>query len=100
MLDPFADELTLSIRCDVLEPSTMQGYNRCPRSLAKRAEDYLRSSGVADTAYFGPEPEFFVFDDVRWSNQMQGCFYEVDSQEAAWNTSADHPRPRRFSWWN
>jgi glutamine synthetase len=91
VLDPFTDELSLNIRCDVLEPSTMQGYNRCPRSLAKRAEDYLRSSGTADAAYFGPEPEFFVFDDVRWANDMQGCFYEVDSQEADWNSSANHP---------
>ena len=87
VLDPFSEELTLNIRCDVLEPSTMQGYARCPRSLAKRAEEYLKSTGFADTAYFGPEPEFFVFDDVRWHNDMNGCSYSVDSEEGAWNSN-------------
>ena len=89
VLDPFSDDLTLNIRCDVLEPSTMEGYDRCPRSLAKRAEAYLKSTGLADSAFFGPEPEFFVFDDVRFSNQMNGCFYEVDSSEGAWNTGSE-----------
>ena len=88
--DPFAEHKTLIVRCDVLEPNTMEGYNRCPRSLAKRAEAYLKSSGIADTAYFGPEPEFFVFDDVRYSNEMHGCSYRVDSEEAAWNTGAEY----------
>ena len=91
VLDPFSEELSLNIRCDVLEPSTMQGYARCPRSLAKRAEEYLKSTGFADTAYFGPEPEFFVFDDVRWANDMNGCFYEVDSEEGEWNSRQKHP---------
>jgi glutamine synthetase len=91
VVDPFTDELTINIRCDVLEPSTMEGYSRCPRSLAKRAEAYLKSTGIADTAFFGPEPEFFVFDDVRWANEMQGCFYEVDSQEGEWNSRDEHP---------
>jgi glutamine synthetase len=86
VLDPFSEEATMNIRCDVLEPSTMQGYERCPRSIAKRAEAYLKSTGVADSALFGPEPEFFVFDDVRWGNSMQGAFFKVDSQEAAWNS--------------
>ena len=72
----------LNIRCDILEPSTMQGYERDPRSLAKRAEAYLKSTGIADTAYFGPEPEFFVLDDVRWGADMSGAFYKVDSEEA------------------
>ncbi|MEM9532256.1 MAG: type I glutamate--ammonia ligase [Pseudomonadota bacterium] len=85
VIDPFAEELTLNLRCDVLEPSTMQGYSRCPRSTAKRAEAFLTSSGIADTAYFGPEPEFFVFDDVRWKTDMHGCSYQVDSEEGAWN---------------
>ena len=58
VLDPFSDEATLILRCDILEPNTMEGYERCPRSLAKRAEAYLRSTGIADEAYFGPEPEF------------------------------------------
>ncbi len=91
VLDPFAEELTLNLRCDVLEPATMQGYTRCPRSTAKRAEAYLKSSGIADTAYFGPEPEFFVFDDVKWSNEMHGCSYLIDSEEGAWATNKDYP---------
>jgi glutamine synthetase len=86
VLDPFADETTLIVRCDILEPSTMQGYERDPRSVAKRAEAYLKSTGIADVAYFGPEPEFFVFDDVRWGSSMNGTFYKVDSDEAQWNS--------------
>jgi glutamine synthetase len=86
VMDPFADENTLNIRCDILEPHTMQGYERDPRSLAKRAEAYLKSTGIADTAYFGPEPEFFVLDDVRWGADMAGAFYKVDSEEADWNS--------------
>ena len=88
--DPFAEHKTMIIRCDVLEPNTMEGYNRCPRSLAKRAEAYLVSSGIADTAFFGPEPEFFVFDDVRFNVDMHGCSYHVDSEECAWNTGAEY----------
>jgi glutamine synthetase len=86
VMDPFMDEPTLVIRCDILEPSTMKGYDRDPRSIAKRAEAYLKSTGIADTAYFGPENEFFIFDDVRWGADMQGSFCKVDSQEASWNT--------------
>lgn len=86
VMDPFTDENTLIIRCDILEPNTMQGYERDPRSLAKRAEAYLKSTGIADTAYFGPELEFFVFDDVRWGANMGGCFYKLDSDEAEWNS--------------
>jgi glutamine synthetase len=86
VLDPFFDDETVNITCDVIEPTTMQGYDRDPRSLAKRAEAYLKSTGIADTAYFGPEPEFFVLDDVRWGCTMQSVFYKVDSQEAGWNS--------------
>ena len=86
ILDPFADEITLNLRCDVIEPATMQGYERDPRSLAKRAENYLKSTGIGDTAYFGPENEFFIFDDVRWGSDISGSFCKVDSQEAGWNS--------------
>ncbi|EDN67886.1 glutamine synthetase, type I [Beggiatoa sp. PS] len=86
VLDPFSDEVTLNLRCDVIEPTTMQGYERDPRSLAKRGENYLKSTGIGDTAYFGPENEFFIFDDVRWGSDIRGSFYKVDSQEAGWNS--------------
>ncbi len=86
VMDPFTDEPTLILTCDVIEPATGQGYERDPRSLAKRAEAYLKSTGIADTAYFGPEPEFFVLDDVRWGADMSGAFYKVDSEEADWNS--------------
>ncbi len=86
VMDPFAEENTLIIRCDVIEPSTMQGYERDPRSVAKRAEAYMQSIGIADTAFFGPEPEFFVLDDVRWGVDISGAFYKIDSEEASWNT--------------
>ncbi|OUD12895.1 glutamate--ammonia ligase [Thioflexithrix psekupsensis] len=87
VIDPFSDEVTLNVRCDVIEPATMQGYERDPRSVAKRAEAYLKSTGIADSARFGPENEFFIFDDVRWHSEMRGCGYEIDSQEAGWNSS-------------
>jgi len=86
VIDIFAEEVMLNLRCNVIEPNTMQGYTRCPRSLAGRAEAYLKSTGIADEAYFGPENEFFVFDDVRWGDSMQGAFYAIDSSEGAWNT--------------
>ena len=89
VLDPFTDEPTINIRCDILEPATGEGYERDPRSIAKRAEAYLQASGIADTAYFGPENEFFVFDDVKWGNDMGHVFYQVDSEESEWN-SAKH----------
>ncbi|QIT53748.1 glutamate--ammonia ligase [Aquisalimonas sp. 2447] len=85
-MDPFFDEPTLNITCDIIEPNTMQGYERDPRSVAKRAEAYLQSTGLGDTAFFGPEPEFFVFDDVRWGATMSGNFYRIDSEEAGWNS--------------
>ena len=86
VMDLFTDESTLNLRCDILEPATMEGYNRDPRSVAKRGEEYLKSTGIADTAFFGPEPEFFIFDDVRWSADMSGSMVKIDSEEAAWNT--------------
>ncbi|HWG31886.1 MAG TPA: glutamine synthetase beta-grasp domain-containing protein, partial [Steroidobacteraceae bacterium] len=89
VLDPFFEETTVNIRCDVIEPATMQGYERDPRSLAKRAEAYLRSTGIADSALFGPENEFFIFDNVRFSNDMNGCFYSIDSVQGAWNSGTE-----------
>jgi glutamine synthetase len=82
VMDPFAAQATLVLFCDVLEPSTHQAYSRCPRSISKRAEAYLKSSGAGDTAYFGPEAEFFVFDDVRFSVGMHEAFYKLDDVEA------------------
>ena len=90
VLDIFSEDTTLNLRCNVVEPTTMQGYDRCPRSLADRAEAYLKSTGIADAAYFGPENEFFVFDDVRWGDTMQGAYYSVDSSEGAWNTGRSY----------
>lgn len=87
IIDPFTESATLNLRCDIVEPSTMQVYERDPRSVAKRAEEYLKSTGVADTAFFGPEPEFFVFDDVKWSVDISGASYEVNSEEAAWSSN-------------
>jgi glutamine synthetase len=87
VLDPFTAEPTLIVTCDVLEPSTMQAYSRCPRSIARRGEAFLKSTGIADTAFFGPEPEFFIFDSVRWTNEMRGASFEIDSEEAAWSSN-------------
>ncbi len=87
VLDPFAQVSTVNIRCDIVDPTDMQGYDRDPRSIAKRAENFLVSTGVGDTAYFGPENEFFLFDSVHWENELGGAFYEIDSTEAAWNSS-------------
>lgn len=88
ILDPFCHHPTLLLRCDVYDPETKAPYSGDPRSLAKRAEAYLQSTDIADVCYFGQEVEFFIFDDVRWDLKMNGCFYEVDSEEAAWNTDA------------
>src|SRR6266704_5888462 len=76
-IDPFTDETTLNITCDVVQPPDGKGYDRDPRSLAKRAEAYLKSTGLGDTAYFGPEPEFFIFDAVEWSVDMSGSYCKV-----------------------
>jgi glutamine synthetase len=87
VMDPFMEEPTLIVRCDVLDPNSMKSYSRDPRSVAKRAEQYLKSTGIADTCYFGPEPEFFIFDSVRWGTKMEQTFYSIDSEEAGWNSS-------------
>jgi glutamine synthetase len=86
VLDPFFEEKTLIVRCDILEPATGLGYERDPRSLARRAEAYLKSTGIADVAYFGPEPEFFLFDDVRYGSSMHEQYHHIDSDEGAWNS--------------
>ena len=85
-VDPFFDDATVNITCDIVEPATGQGYERDPRSIAKRAEAYLSSTGVADTVFMGPENEFFLLDDVRWGADMSGVFYKIDSREAEWNS--------------
>ena len=89
VLDPFTEETTVNLRCDILDPGTLQRYDRDPRSLAKSAEVYLQSTGIGDTAYFGPEAEFFIFDDVKYSVEMSGASYKIESQEAAWMTGSN-----------
>lgn len=86
VMDPFSQHPSLIVRCDVLNPDSMKPYERDPRAVAKRAEKYLKDSGVADSCYMGPEPEFFIFDDVRFRVDMNGSFYSIDSVEAAWNS--------------
>ncbi|MBK7684848.1 MAG: type I glutamate--ammonia ligase [Rhodocyclaceae bacterium] len=85
-IDPFMDETTLVLTCDVVEPTDGKGYDRDPRSIAKRAEAYLKSSGIGDTAYFGPEPEFFIFDSVEWKTDMSGSYVKINSEEGAWSS--------------
>ena len=86
-IDPFYAEKTLNITCDIIEPDTMQGYARDPRSLARRAEAYLKSTGLADTAYFGPENEFFVFDEMKYQTSMHKVMFEIVSEEGIWNSA-------------
>ena len=88
-LDKFIEVPTVSLICDVHEPATKEKYSRCPRNIAQKAEAYLISTGLADTSYFGPEAEFFVFDDVRFDTTPNGTFYKVDSVEGRWNTGRD-----------
>ena len=90
-IDPFLEQTTLAITCDVIEPSDGKGYDRDPRSIAKRGAAYLKSTGLGDTAYFGPEPEFFIFDAVEWSVDMSGSRVKIFSEEAAWTTGETYP---------
>src|SRR5215469_14393432 len=90
VIDPFFAQTTLALFCDVVEPTTGQRYGRCPRSIAKAAEKYMASSGVGDTAFFGPEAEFFIFDDVRFDTSMNKGFYYIDSTEGSYNTGTEY----------
>lgn len=90
VIDPFFKRKTLNLCCDVLEPSTGKGYDRDPRSVAKRAEQYMRDTGIADAFYVGPEPEFFIFDDVRWETGVNAAFYHVDSEVGIWNSGKEY----------
>jgi glutamine synthetase len=89
VMDPFREEPTLLLTCDVVEPSDGKGYARDPRSLARRAEAYLKSSGLGDVAYFGPEPEFFLFDSVTWGTDMSGSFYRLNVEEGSWSSGKE-----------
>ena len=86
VVDPFTEEVTINLRCNIVEPSTMLGYERDPRSVAVRAEEFLKSTGIGDTCFFGPEPEFFVFDNVQWKADISGAMYQIDAEEAAWSS--------------
>ncbi|MDD2320295.1 MAG: type I glutamate--ammonia ligase [Geobacteraceae bacterium] len=88
-MDPFTAIPTLSLICNIFDPITKEGYSRDPRNIAKKAEAYLKASGIGDTAYFGPEAEFFIFDDVRYDSSSNQSFYAVDSSEGAWNTGRE-----------
>jgi len=87
--DPFMEHPTLSLVCDIVDPLTREAFTRDPRQIAKKAEKYLRATGVGDTAYFGPEAEFFIFDDVRFDMGPHFAQYRIDSDEAAWNTGRE-----------
>lgn len=100
-MDPFTQEPTLVMICDIVDPITRAPYTRDPRNIARKAEAYLKSTGIADTAYMGPEAEFFIFDDIRYESSAYGAFYEIDSIEGTWNTGRDEgpnlgykPRPK------
>src|SRR5690606_26333349 len=87
VIDPFMAQPTAVVICDVVEPSTGEGYGRDPRTLARRAESYVKYSGIGDTAYFGPEPEFFMFDDVRFQVGYNGASYSFDDIEGPYNSN-------------
>jgi glutamine synthetase len=91
VLDPFAAQTSLIIFCDTYEPLTGQPYGRCPRSMSKKAEQYLVSTGIGDKAFFGPEAEFFIFDDVRYKTGMNGAMYEIDSDEGPYVSDKKYP---------
>ena len=88
-IDPFYAEKTLAIHCSVVEPDTGEAYERDPRGTAQKAEAYLISSGIGDISYFGPEAEFFLFDDVKFSNSINKVSYEVDAEDASWNSTCN-----------
>jgi len=88
-IDPFVKAPTLSLICDIEDPITREPYERSPRGVAAKAEEYLKSTGVGDTAFFGPEAEFFIFDDVRYRCESNSAFHWVDSREGIWNTDAE-----------
>ena len=89
-MDPFREQNTLILTCDVVEPDTGKGYARDPRSIAKRAEAYLKSTGIGDQAFFGPEPEFFIFDGITFSTEPQHSFYKIFSEEAPWSSKIEY----------
>src|SRR5690606_33435375 len=89
VLDPFTEEPTLILGCDIVEPSTMQGYDRDPRSIAKRAEEFLKSTGIGDTVFVGPEPEFFIFDQVKFKSDISGSMFKIYSEQGSWMTDQD-----------
>lgn len=88
-VDPFCEIPTLSLTCSILDPLTKARYTRDPRNVAIKCEEYIKSTGIADTAFFGPEPEFFVFDSIRYGGGPNYAMYEIDSVEAIWNSDAD-----------
>ena len=88
-IDPFMEVTTLSLICDIVHPDTHEPYERDPRQIAKKAIAYLKQTGIADTAYFGPEAEFFIFDDIRYDQQPNGAFFQIDSDEATWNSGRE-----------
>ncbi|MEK6600017.1 MAG: type I glutamate--ammonia ligase [Deltaproteobacteria bacterium] len=89
VMDPFMESPTLSLICNIVDPITREDYSRDPRNIAKKAEAFLKSTGIGDTAYFGPEPEFFILDDVRYDQTAQHGYYFIDSIEGVWNTGKD-----------
>src|SRR5262245_13676916 len=89
VMDPFCKDATLSLICDIVDPITKENYSRDPRNIAKKAEAYLKSSGVGDVVYFGPEPEFFIFDDIRYDQNQHAGYYMLESVEGQWNTGRE-----------
>ncbi len=89
IMDPFSQTPTMSLICNIVDPITKEAYSRDPRNIAQKAEAFLKSTGIGDVAYFGPEPEFFIFDDIRFSQGSNHGFYYIDSEEGAWNTGKE-----------
>ena len=97
-IDPFRKAATLSLTCTIIDPVTREPYSRDPRNVALKTEEYLRSTGIADTAFLGPEVEFFVFDDVRYANEAHRSSYLVDSVEGIWNTDREENPKHEGGW--